>query len=132
MYSSYQMGTVTQNCFLCLEELYFTTFYNIINYMFGSVIDLSDAFHQQEVLLYGLWKYLYTGSTPYTMLVIATSCKKCNSFQQAILLIHAKIRNIATICEVCKYILILWTISVDFDVTDQLLIKFSAFVRYWK
>jgi hypothetical protein len=24
------------------------------------------------------------------------------------------------------------TISVDFDVTDQLLIRFFAFVRYWK
>jgi hypothetical protein len=27
---------------------------------------------------------------------------------------------------------LLGTISVDFDVTDQLLIRFSAFVRYWK
>jgi hypothetical protein len=26
----------------------------------------------------------------------------------------------------------LWTISVDFDVTDQLLIRFSAFFRFWK
>jgi hypothetical protein len=26
----------------------------------------------------------------------------------------------------------LGTISVDFDITDQLLIRFSAFVRYWK
>jgi hypothetical protein len=25
-----------------------------------------------------------------------------------------------------------YTISVDFDVTDQLLIRFSAFVRHWK
>jgi hypothetical protein len=27
---------------------------------------------------------------------------------------------------------LLGTISVDFDVTDQLLIRFFAFVRYWK
>jgi hypothetical protein len=30
------------------------------------------------------------------------------------------------------YMKLLGTISVDFDITDQLLIKFSAFVRYWK
>jgi hypothetical protein len=27
---------------------------------------------------------------------------------------------------------LLGTISVDFDITDQLLIRFCAFVRYWK
>jgi hypothetical protein len=27
---------------------------------------------------------------------------------------------------------LLGTISVDFDITDQLLIRFSAFVRYWR
>jgi hypothetical protein len=27
---------------------------------------------------------------------------------------------------------LLGTISVDFDLTDQLLIRFSAFVRYWR
>jgi hypothetical protein len=27
---------------------------------------------------------------------------------------------------------LLGTISVDIDVTDQLLIRFSAFVRYWE
>jgi hypothetical protein len=27
---------------------------------------------------------------------------------------------------------LLGTISVDFDVTDQLLIRFSAFIRYWR
>jgi hypothetical protein len=27
---------------------------------------------------------------------------------------------------------LLGTISVNFDVTDQLLIRFFAFVRYWK
>jgi hypothetical protein len=27
---------------------------------------------------------------------------------------------------------LLGTISVDFNITDQLLIRFSAFVRYWK
>jgi hypothetical protein len=27
---------------------------------------------------------------------------------------------------------LLGTIRVDFDVTDQLLIRFSAFIRYWK
>jgi hypothetical protein len=26
---------------------------------------------------------------------------------------------------------VLGTVSVDFDVTDQLLIRFSAFVKYW-
>jgi hypothetical protein len=27
---------------------------------------------------------------------------------------------------------LLGTISVDYDVTDQLMMKFSAFVRYWR
>jgi hypothetical protein len=27
---------------------------------------------------------------------------------------------------------LLGSISVDFDVTDQLLLRFSAFVRYWR
>jgi hypothetical protein len=27
---------------------------------------------------------------------------------------------------------LLGTISVDFDVTDQLLIRFSSFIRYWE
>jgi hypothetical protein len=27
---------------------------------------------------------------------------------------------------------LLGTISMDFDVTDQLLIRFSAFIRFWE
>jgi hypothetical protein len=47
--------------------------------------------------------------------------------------LHTKLYQISFFHdEVHTYMKLLGTISVDFDVTDQLLIRFSAFVRYWE
>jgi hypothetical protein len=47
--------------------------------------------------------------------------------------LHTKFYQISILHgQVHTYIKSLGTINVDFDITDQLLIRFSAFARHWK